>query len=58
MQLLWTNLAVVTVVMIYLLWQTYLQVHRQRQRRLRQRVAYMLWVAAEEEACGEPAQVD
>jgi hypothetical protein len=53
----WSNLAVFAVVAIYFLWRAYAQV--QRRRRLRQRVAYMLWVAAQHcDAPGELAEVD
>jgi hypothetical protein len=47
MQLIWTQAALMVVTTLYLLWRTYDEVRVRRQRTLRQRVAYMLWVMAE-----------
>jgi hypothetical protein len=46
MQPIWSNLAVLTVTAIFYLWRAHQQVSHRRNRRLRERVAYMLWVAA------------
>ncbi len=46
MQPLWSNLAVVTVTAIFYLYRAHLHGRHRRTQRLRQRVAYMLWVAA------------
>jgi hypothetical protein len=40
------GVAAVTVSTIYCLWRSYHQVQVQRQRLIRERVAYMLWVVA------------
>jgi hypothetical protein len=41
-----TSVTTLAVSMIFCLWQGYRRDQQRRQRRLRQRVAYMLWVAA------------
>jgi len=47
MQVAYCNLAVVTITAIYYGWRHYTEtVVQQRERRLRERVAYMLWVMA------------
>jgi hypothetical protein len=55
MQPIWSNLAVVTVTAIFYVWRAHFQVRVRREQQLRQRVAYMLWVAAE--ACGANLQL-
>ncbi len=47
MNLLWLNVAVLAVAVVYCVYQTHRRVVQRQQRQLRQRVAYMLWVAAE-----------
>jgi recombinational DNA repair ATPase RecF len=42
------TIATLAVAIIFYTWQLYHQIQQQRQRVLRQRVAYMLWVMAEE----------
>ena len=44
------SMATLAVSTIYCLWQAYCQVQVRRQRQLRERVAYMLWVAANQHA--------
>jgi hypothetical protein len=46
MQPIWSNLAVVTVTAIFYVWRAHAQLCFRRDQRLRERVAYMLWVAA------------
>ncbi len=46
MQPLWSNVAVLAVTAIFYVWRAHSQVSLRRDRRLRERVAYMLWVAA------------
>jgi hypothetical protein len=46
MHLLTGFVATLSVTSIYYLWRTYDLVLHERQRRLRQRVAFMLWVMA------------
>jgi hypothetical protein len=41
-----TSMATLAVSTIFCLWQAYHQDQQRRQRRLRERVAYMLWRAA------------
>jgi hypothetical protein len=58
MQPLWVNTAAFTVVTIFFIWRAFVQVRAARgladpRKTLRERVAYMLWVAADE--CEEPA---
>jgi hypothetical protein len=48
MQPLWCNVAALAVVLIFFVWRTHQQVMQRRQRSLRERVAYMLWVMSEE----------
>ena len=48
MQSLLTALPTLTVSAIYCVWNLYRVAQRQRQRRLRERVAYLLWVVATE----------
>jgi hypothetical protein len=47
MQPIWINAAVLAVAGIYYLYRAYLYAQRGRQRRLAERVAYMLWVTAD-----------
>jgi len=48
MQPLVTALPTLTVSVLYCFWNFYRLVQYQRQRRLRERVAYMLWIVATE----------
>jgi hypothetical protein len=48
MQLLPHFVAALSVTSIYYVWRAYQQVMLQRERRLRERVAYMLWVVADQ----------
>jgi hypothetical protein len=52
MQPIWINVAALAVAAIYYWYRAYDQARQRQQRRLlRERVAYMLWVAAEQVAC-------
>jgi hypothetical protein len=42
------NLAALSVAVLFYVWRACDQVRRQRERTLRERVAYMLWVMAEQ----------
>ncbi len=42
----WANVAALAVAVIYYLWRAFEDVRRRRERTLRARVAYMLWVMA------------
>ena len=42
------NVAALAVAVIFYTWRSYAVIQRKRQRRLRERVAYMLWVMAEQ----------
>jgi type II secretory pathway component PulK len=53
MQPVLSNVAVLAVTAIFYVWRAHAQVRLRRNQRLRQRVAYMLWVAAT--GCGESA---
>lgn len=46
MPLLVCSIALLAVTVIYLFWRSYLQSLQRRQRTLRERVAYLLWIAA------------
>ena len=46
MPLLVCSIALLAVTVIYLFWRSYLQSLYRRQRALRERVAYLLWIAA------------
>ncbi|MBI1916765.1 MAG: hypothetical protein HYS12_18825 [Planctomycetes bacterium] len=48
MQLLFTSLPTLTVSILYCAWNAYRSARLQRERKLRERVAYMLWVIATE----------
>jgi hypothetical protein len=48
MQPIWLNGATFAVVLIYYVWNLHRQMLERRRRKLRERVAYMLWVMAEE----------
>jgi hypothetical protein len=49
MQVAYCNLGVVTITALYYIWRNYsFHLWQRRQRRLRERVTYMLWVAANE----------
>lgn len=50
MQIAYCNLAVVTVTAIFYAWRNYHSAEERKQRVLRERVAYMLWVMAHEVA--------
>jgi hypothetical protein len=41
-------LAALAVAAVFYIWRAYTQVQTQRQRLIRERVAYMLWVMAEQ----------
>jgi hypothetical protein len=59
MQPCWCNVAVVTVTAIFYVWRAHALAGLGRQRRLRERVAYLLWVAADRAgACGQLAEAD
>ena len=47
MQPIVTNIAALAVASLFYLWRAHHQTRQQRQRVLRERVAYMLWVMAE-----------
>ncbi len=42
------NVAALAVAVIFYTWRSYAVIQRKRQRRLRERVAYMLWAMAEQ----------
>jgi hypothetical protein len=46
MEMLCCNAAALTVAILYYTWRAYHQARRARDRVLRERVAYMLWVVA------------
>jgi hypothetical protein len=46
MQPLWGNIAVLTIAVIFYTWRAFSQGRERRERALRERVAYMLWVMA------------
>lgn len=48
MQPLVTNMAALAVAILYYLWRAHYQTRQRRQQVLCQRVAYMLWVMAEQ----------
>ena len=48
MQLLFTSLPTLTVSILYCAWNAYRGVRLLRERTLRERVAYMLWIIATE----------
>ena len=48
MQPIVTNMAALAVATLFYVWRAHSQTRRQRERVLRQRVAYMLWVMAEQ----------
>jgi hypothetical protein len=41
---LWCNVAALAVALLYVVWRTHQRLLLRRQRQLRERVAYMLWV--------------
>lgn len=43
------NVAVIAVALVFLVYRAHLQVRLRRERRLRQRVAYLVWVVAGQE---------
>lgn len=47
MQQLACSIAILAVTVVYCFWRSYLEVARRRQQLLRERVAYLLWVAAD-----------
>jgi hypothetical protein len=54
MSLLFANLPALTIAVIFRAYQAYLQARRRRERALRDRVTYMLWVMAHEEDEPDP----
>jgi hypothetical protein len=48
MQPIWCNVAALAVAVIFLIWRTHQQVRHRQERALRERVAHMLWVMAEQ----------
>jgi hypothetical protein len=58
MQLFVSQAAVFVVAALYLIWRTYDQVRARRERTLRQRVAYMLWVMAQREDAYVTAELE
>ncbi len=48
MQPIVTNMAALVVAMLFYLWRAHHQTRQQHQRMRRERVAYMLWVMAEQ----------
>jgi hypothetical protein len=46
MQAIYGSTATLAVAIIYYLWRDYTQVQQRRERALRERVTYMLWVMA------------
>jgi hypothetical protein len=54
MQPMLSNVAVLAVTAIFYVWRAHVQACHRRERRLRERVAYMLWVAAT--GCGGPCR--
>lgn len=46
MQPIWPNIAALAVAVIYYVWRARDEVRRRRDRAVRERVAYMLWVMA------------
>ena len=48
MQPIVTNIAALAVATLYYLWRAHHQTRQRRQRVLRQRIAYMLWVMADQ----------
>jgi hypothetical protein len=46
MQPIWPNVAALAVAALYYMWRTFDEGRRRRNRAIRERVAYMLWVMA------------
>jgi hypothetical protein len=46
MQPIWANLAALAVAVIYYTWRSFNEIQVRKDRALRERVAYMLWVMA------------
>jgi hypothetical protein len=46
MQPIWCNVATLAVALIFYLWRTHYRLQLRRARTLRERVTYLLWVAA------------
>lgn len=46
MQPIWPNIAALVIAALFYTWRTWMQVCRRRDRILRERVAYMLWIVA------------
>jgi len=55
MPLLVCSIAILAVTVIYLFWRSYLQACERRQRVLRERVTFLLWVVADAEEEAELA---
>jgi hypothetical protein len=59
MQPIYSHVALLTVTMAFFVWRTFTEGRQRRERVLRQRVAYLLWVAAEHvEPCGQLAATE
>ena len=48
MQALTQTIGTLAVATIYCIWRTYLEVRLKQERSLRERVAYLIWIAASE----------
>jgi hypothetical protein len=48
MHVMTVSVAALAVASIYYIWKAYFQLNCQRERTLRERVAYMLWVVAQQ----------
>jgi len=57
MHLLWLNVAACAVAFVYCIYQTHCRLVERKRRRLRQRVAYLLWVMADRAAAQEETLV-
>ena len=55
MQLFLCNVATLAVVLLFLVWRTHRGLVGGRRRRLRERVAYLLWVMAERAGESRPS---
>jgi hypothetical protein len=54
MQPIVANVAALAVATLFYLWRSHYETRRQRQRLLRQRVAFLLWVLAERDEAPDP----
>ncbi len=48
MQPIWCNAAALAVALLFYVWRTYAQLRHRKHRVLRERVAHMLWVMADQ----------